>query len=463
MLTLANAILSENTQQIVHLLQSGIPVNAIDEYGFTPLIEAAIMNRTDIAELLIQYGAEVKLQDVLGNTALHWAAENNNRALATLLLDRGADPNAYSLAGQPVGVMPFLRNQSAMKTLLRQRGAKLEFIKDYVNTKLMGHLFELVGVGCMVAPNQQIVEVDFEGFVPEATIAMIADSLAQFNRHYAARRLRSFAAINEKIIAALFRADELIRYQQYQINYRNYQKEILALINQEILIIPVCYEGHAITFIHRGDLLVKCDRREDSRLYDNIVVYRIQWMDRFNANLIQQLLYEKLTFDEINDVLPQWLGLVPLVEIPITAQVSGNCSWANVEACIPAILFLFLSEAGQTEDVSKKQALAYFAQWREWNRDRTLNFALQRFRAVNKLRKATLAEIFAAILFQCCTNGGLRENERAEKILAVLLHSDYSYVLKNYVRTYVYEDMGEEGKRFFSLLQRHGYDPRQER
>ncbi len=419
------------------------------------------MNRTDLAELLIQQGADVTLQDVLGNTPLHWAAENNNLPLATLLLDHGADPNAFSLAGQPVGVMPFLRNQDEIKKLLLQRGASLEFIKDYVNTKLIGHLYELVGVGCIVSPKQAIAEVDFEGFVPEATLAMIADSLAQFVRHYAARRLRTYADISERMIQALYRAGNLIRFQQYHANPEKHQPEILAAIGMDPLIIPVCYEGHAITFIRHGNLLVKCDRREDSRLYDNIVVYQINRMDRLTPALIQQLMYEKMSFDAVNVGLPQWLELAPLAEIPVAAQISGNCSWANVEACIPAMLFLFLTDAGHQTEAARKQAIQYFYQWREWNRDRTLQFALQRFRSVNAVRKACLAESLAAILFQCCSNGGTRETERAEKNSGGIVEFKLCLCVQELCACLCLRRHGEEGKRFFSLLQRYGFDPRQ--
>ena len=44
---------------------------------------------------------------------------------------------------------------------------------------------------------------------------------------------------------------------------------------EDLLIIPVGYEGHAITFVRLGNIWVKCDRREDSRLYDNVVFYQM--------------------------------------------------------------------------------------------------------------------------------------------------------------------------------------------
>ena len=87
----------------------GEDVNQIDEYGFTPLIEAAIVDNIEISQLLLDQGADPNQQDVTGGTALQWAAENNNLRLCKLLLEHKANPNAYNFAGQPVLVMPTLR------------------------------------------------------------------------------------------------------------------------------------------------------------------------------------------------------------------------------------------------------------------------------------------------------------------------------------------------------------------
>ena len=117
-------------------LDQGAEIDAIDVYGFTPLIETAINGKSDIAALFLQKGASVDLTDATGRTALHWAADNNNVALCQLLLDNGANPNAYTYAGQPVLVMPYLRQQEKLKRLLYQHGANLDFAQDFVNTKL---------------------------------------------------------------------------------------------------------------------------------------------------------------------------------------------------------------------------------------------------------------------------------------------------------------------------------------
>jgi len=223
--TFADVILTEDEHLVQQALRYRPEINVIDEYGFTPLIEAAIANHTGIATLLLEAGADVHLKDMLGSTALHWAAENNNTALAKALLKRGADPNAWNVSGQPVGVMPFLRNQTEMKKLLEQSGANIGFVKDYVNTKMLGHLFELVGSGAIMTPGRELVEVSFEGFLPEVTLAMIAQSLMEFQNHFAARSLRRYAKTSTIITEVLHRAARLIRFQQYRIHVSDFQPD----------------------------------------------------------------------------------------------------------------------------------------------------------------------------------------------------------------------------------------------
>jgi hypothetical protein len=460
MQTLADAIIEENIDRVIEYLRYGTDVNTLDEYGFTPLIEAAIADNYDLVKLLIEYGADVRLQDLTGGTALHWAAENNNSKIAQLLLEQGADPNAYTFAGQPVLVLPLLRQQQPLKKLLIKYKANIEFAQDYINAKLLGHMFELVGTADIIDLKNNFVEIDFEGFYLEFSLAIIAESLDQFKNHFAARELRRYTQFTETIVRAINRAARLIQLQQYRVDTKKHLAEIGALMNHEPLIIPVGYEGHAITFIKFGTVLVKCDRREDSRLYDNVMFYNVGNAERFTAQFIYDLIYQKQSGEFINSELHHILQLQPITQIKVAAQISGNCSWANVEACIPAVFFLLFSQHQDFQQhVSryKNIALNYFQQWREWNKSRALNFCIQSFKSADILRKACKAELLAAILFQACRDGERENLARIESIMEILNTPDYKYILQNYVKTYCYEDMSEEGVKFLRMLKNNGY------
>lgn len=460
MLTLADAIIEERVDLIRSQLHRHMNLNELDEYGFTPLIEAAIADNMEIAKMLIDYGSDVNLQDMTGGTALHWAAENNNMALSQLLLDKGANPNAYTFAGQPVLVMPFLRQQTMLKNLLIKNGARLDFTQDYINAKLLGHMFELVGTADIIDPANNFVELDFEGFYLEFSLATIAESLDQFRKHFAARQLRQYEKYTELIVEVINRATQLAKYQQYKIDVEKYKPQIENLLSQEPLILPIGYEGHAITFIKAGNILVKCDRREESRMYDNIVFYQIGNLRNMSFEFMTDLIYVKQSSEYINSDLHAILDLQPITELKVAAQISGNCSWANVEACIPALFFLLFSQAPDfQQNISryKNMSLNFFQQWREWNKTRALSFCIQSFEESDSIRKACKAEILAAILYQSCKEHNPIDQERINSILPILTSPDYDYILQNYIRSYCYEDQSPEGSRFSRLLKDYGY------
>lgn len=461
MLSFADAIIEEDFRAIEEWLRHGVNINEWDEYGFTPLIEAAIIDNVGIAKRILDCGADVNAQDATGNTALYWAAENNNLELTTLLLSHRANPNAYNLAGQPALVMPILRNQQELRRLLYKGGADQGFAQDFINLKLLGHIFELVGTASIVAPGNEFVEVDFEGFYLEITLGLICDALAQFQNNYGARRLRRFLGLSQVIVDVMHRAAQLIKYRQYRVDVKKHRDVIEGLLKKEPLVLPIGYEGHAITFVKYGTVLAKCDRREDSRLYDNIMCYRIKRPEVFTTDFMMHLLYEGKTHTGqfINHDLPAILDLTPLTELKVEAQISGNCSWANVEACIPTLFFLIMISLPNAEASLphyKSLALNFFARWREWNKERVFQFCVQSFKESDSIRKACKAEILAAILFQHCSTEQLADKARVETILSLLVGSPYQYILQNYLQIYYYRRPTEEGTRFAQLLKDYG-------
>lgn len=67
-------------------LARGADPNERDMEGRTPLIQATIDNRLELAQKLLDFGAQVNAQDRLGNSALHYAAQEYRIEIAQLLL-----------------------------------------------------------------------------------------------------------------------------------------------------------------------------------------------------------------------------------------------------------------------------------------------------------------------------------------------------------------------------------------
>jgi ankyrin repeat protein len=79
-----------NTDMVKSLLSSpGANVNATDDRGSTPLIEAARFGHNDICRVLIAAGADLKAKDKDGKTALMLAVQGDHDDVVRVLKQAG--------------------------------------------------------------------------------------------------------------------------------------------------------------------------------------------------------------------------------------------------------------------------------------------------------------------------------------------------------------------------------------
>ena len=91
-----DAVRKRNIENVKELLDMGAQIDAVNKYGRTPLLYAALNGHTDIVKLLLDRGAEVDARDEEGWAPLHYAALNGHTDIVRLLILRGADPlNAF--------------------------------------------------------------------------------------------------------------------------------------------------------------------------------------------------------------------------------------------------------------------------------------------------------------------------------------------------------------------------------
>src|SRR5690242_11712530 len=87
---LFRAVREGNTEMVKSLLSApGVDVNATDEKGNKPLLEAARFGHDEICRVLIANGASVKVKDKDGNTALMLALRNNHDDVVKVLKQAG--------------------------------------------------------------------------------------------------------------------------------------------------------------------------------------------------------------------------------------------------------------------------------------------------------------------------------------------------------------------------------------
>ena len=119
-----------NIEAVKQHIAGGTDVNARDDYGRTPLHDAAIRfwNSQKYIELLIDNGADVNAMRGGGGTPLSYAASWGHEEIVELLIANGADVNvkdAFSETPLDVATHPDNPNASAVTAdLLRKHGGK---------------------------------------------------------------------------------------------------------------------------------------------------------------------------------------------------------------------------------------------------------------------------------------------------------------------------------------------------
>lgn len=456
-MTLANDIISCRVPDFDLYVRQGESLDDIDEYGFTPLIETAITRQLHLAKMLIERHVNINKPDVTGRTALHWAVDNADMAFVRLLLTNGADPNTYTRSGLSILVYPVLRAQNELKHLLYQHGAKLDFALDFIYAKLLGHRFELKGDVDIVTAHGEFIELDYEGFILEFTVAVVKDSLRRFTSSFSTRHMREQFPYIHLIMDGFAVADELLQFQHYPVLNEKHCARLAQLIKTPILILPAASRGHAMCFVRYRDWWAKIDRGENSLKEGSVNIYRITRADAISVNFLQEFLYKKQPREYFHQAINHQLGLVPVLKMPISSQIVGNCSWANVQAVVP--VGYALQQLVSVDEFSNDEALDFYHTWVEWDKDRALDECVQRFYSANAVRKASFAAMLGAVLFQVCDDANRHHLRRAEKILPILTLPEYYYILKSYLDIYCVARLTRKGNNLLKLLDDCGVNP----
>lgn len=433
--TLAQIIIYSNDNDVLKFLTTEPKINEIDEYGYTPLIQCVIVNSFSKTKILIEAGADVEFPDLTGRTALHWASSNCNYEICHLLLKYKANPNTYTYAGQPALVIPYLKQEKKIYKLLFEYNADLNFALDFINAKTLGHRFELEGRVDIVDTQNTFTEVEFEGFYLEFTLNLVANSLQDFRNNIGSKHLRNYFVKIDKIIYSLKNAMGLINYQHYLIDVSKYKQEIEKLLQMQPLILPLAFDGHAVTFIRFFDWLIRCDRGEFGRNNGTVIVYYMKNHELFTNELMCSLLYKRQSTQVINEQLQHLLDLNVAWKLPLSPQTTGNCTWANVEAVLPALMFIFILEEqkGKDPENCQKEALKIYHHWVTWDKNRAIHFCINSFQESSQARQASKVALLGAIMCQTCQYQNHEDQERVAQILPILILPKYRYVLDAYL------------------------------
>ena len=120
-----------DTTRVLELIEKGADINARDWEHHTPLIEAVIFGRYEIAKLLIEKGARVKDSYVNGSALLDLAANGRGVGqMAELLIKAGADVNEETDGGYTPLLIAAGRGLTDIVKVLLEAGANVNAVGE---------------------------------------------------------------------------------------------------------------------------------------------------------------------------------------------------------------------------------------------------------------------------------------------------------------------------------------------
>ncbi len=127
-----------NTDLVAQLLTERADINAIDQDGYTALINAAQNNHDAVVRLLINAQANIEIiVNRNGNTALIEALINNAESIVTQLISAGADLEVVHRYGKTALIRAARNGDTDLVAQLIQRGANLKAVDQNGNSALM--------------------------------------------------------------------------------------------------------------------------------------------------------------------------------------------------------------------------------------------------------------------------------------------------------------------------------------
>ncbi len=129
---LENPRFQEHTKIFNTLLDNGVNVNLMTNYGYVPLHLASETDTSSFIEPMIKKGADVNIKNSKGFAPLHAACDRGNIKSVTVLIDHGADVNVVDNDGfTPLLGAALSQNVDLIKLLL-EKGAKKD-VKAKIN------------------------------------------------------------------------------------------------------------------------------------------------------------------------------------------------------------------------------------------------------------------------------------------------------------------------------------------
>jgi hypothetical protein len=122
---LFRAVITENTAEVVSLIEAGIDIDARTKDGATALLLASQTGHFRITQTLMEAGAELNAQNHKGFTAVMIASAQGHTGVVRMLIEAGADVNAQTDEEYTALSIATREGHTDISNLLVDAGAKL--------------------------------------------------------------------------------------------------------------------------------------------------------------------------------------------------------------------------------------------------------------------------------------------------------------------------------------------------
>ncbi len=175
---LFEAVKKGDAEVVKSLLATGALVDAVNQYGSTPLHWAAKNGYESVVQALLAGGVLVDAVNQYGYTPLHWAAKNGYEAVVQALLAGGSDPNIrgwrdytplqWAAKNGYEAVVDLLLEAGADITLLKKDSVERELCQNILNGLLRSAVISnnIVKVQAYIAIGAGVNATDDDGAMP---------------------------------------------------------------------------------------------------------------------------------------------------------------------------------------------------------------------------------------------------------------------------------------------------------
>ncbi len=123
-MSLHQAIINGDVNEVKSILSSGVDINVKNRQGWTPLHTAVDKQQKDIVQLLLDKNANVNLTDNNGETSINFAVKSGQKDIVETLIAKGADLNITNARFENALSLAKKGGHTEIAELLVKHGAK---------------------------------------------------------------------------------------------------------------------------------------------------------------------------------------------------------------------------------------------------------------------------------------------------------------------------------------------------